>query len=474
MKNRDTLVANWKNAMLPLSFTFSSLLNFGFYYLGLAFQENPAREYGFIIGSIILAVLSGLTFLYALCKEHFRWYTWCLLCAIGLFYIGSFVIGLLRFGANGLFISYIQKFIVFCLPALFAGICAAKWRTDLAFIPFLEAQSFFAIPAALQYINQILFNCNPFNWGHDLGIIHYMSFAYTLMPLLVAHMIQFADGADLMVPFIKKKVPHPQIMRAILILIYWIDIYASGTRGATICVLCFGILLVLYKLLHRESAKRAGAIFCAMLLIFLFNLCVYAPAGMHWLQRMDMFVEGLEEGKLITSVEDPSVAAHVDDLVAADPDNIPGTSTDPGTSTEPSENVPQIKSRGTIFKLAFKEFLKSPLTGMGPGGFSEKYKMFPHNVILELLAETGLAGTIPVLCLILFMVWKLLIGGWKDRHAQYFLLFIMAYAVQANINGTFWNCSALLCALGYGIVYTVPEKQSWQDSGNKSSGKISV
>lgn len=480
MKKRDILVSNWKNAMLPLNFTFASLLNFGFYYLGLAFQENHGREYGFIIGNILFAVLTGLTILYAIRTEHFKWYTWCLLCAVCLFYGGSFVIGVVRFGANNLFVSYIQKFIVFCLPALFAGICAAKWRTDLEFVSVLEYQSLFAIPAALQYFNQILFNCNPFNWGRDFGIIGYMPFAYTLMPLLLAHMLQFADNAEFVVPFIKKKASHPQIVRAILIFMYWIDIYASGTRGATICVLCFCILLVLYKVLHREALMRAGVLSCAIILIFLFNLFVYAPAGMHWLQRMNMFVEGLEEGKLVTSIEDPSVAEQVDDLVAIDSSNpaTPVTPVTPADSEDPNDSeaeaAPRIKSRGTIFELAFKEFLKSPWTGMGPGGFSAKYAMFPHNAILELLAETGLVGTIPVLCLILFIIMKLLVGGWKDKNIQYFLLFIMIYAVQANINGTFWDCSALLCALGYGIVYTVPQKQSAKDSDDKNSGNISA
>ena len=103
--------------------------------------------------------------------------------------------------------------------------------------------------------------------------------------------------------------------------------------------------------------------------------------------------------------------------------------------------------------MALKEFLKSPVTGMGPGGYSEKYGKYPHNAILELLAETGLVGTLALFVLVFFALKKMLIDGWKDDHVQYFLLFIMAYAVYANISGTVWDCRALLCALGFGLVY---------------------
>lgn len=460
MEKRDTWIPIWKAVMLPLCFTFSSFLNFGFYYLGLAFQENPAREYGFIIGCLLFAVLSGLTVLYVLYKEPFGWYKYLLLCTVVLFFGICFTVGLIHYGASSLFFSYFQKFIVFCLPSFFIGICAARWHTEKNFVSVLESLGFFAFPAALIYFNQVLFDGNPFNWGRDLGMISYMTFAYTLMPVLLAHIIQFANHANMYFPIVKKAIPHPQLVRSSMIFVDWIAIYSSGTRGTMVCILCFCVLLLLYKVLHRESVKRGAALSCAMVALLLFNMCVYAPPGMRWLQRVDMFIAGLSEGQLITSVEDPSAAEHIDDLVAADPGKptSPTTPASPGTPTQPDdqEEVLQITSRGTLFKIAYKEFLKSPVTGMGPGGFMEKYQMFPHNAILELLAETGLIGTIPMMLLILFALWKLLVLGWRDRHTQYLLLFLLVYAIRACASGSLWECSALLCALGYGLTYSPP------------------
>ena len=58
-----------QDALFPLCFVFSSLLNMVFFYLGLAYEENPLREYGFIAGCLLFAVLCGLSFLRALRKE---------------------------------------------------------------------------------------------------------------------------------------------------------------------------------------------------------------------------------------------------------------------------------------------------------------------------------------------------------------------------------------------------------------------
>jgi len=111
----------------------------------------------------------------------------------------------------------------------------------------------------------------------------------------------------------------------------------------------------------------------------------------------------------------------------------------------------QIGNRGTLYKLAMMEFMKSPVTGMGPGNYTLKYGKYPHNVLLELLCETGLAGTIPLVTLILWAVIRLLLIGRKRPEVSSIVLIFAAFAIQACISGSLWNCPALLCALGYGL-----------------------
>ena len=92
--------------------------------------------------------------------------------------------------------------------------------------------------------------------------------------------------------------------------------------------------------------------------------------------------------------------------------------------------------------------------------------MYPHNIPLELLCETGLVGFVPLMLLILWAVMNLLRFGRKQKFVRYFFLFLVAYMVQANISGNLWYFSPLLCALGYSLTLpsinasTKPDEQT--------------
>ena len=217
-----------------------------------------------------------------------------------------------------------------------------------------------------------------------------------------------------------------------------------------------------------------------MVAVIVFNLFIYAPPGMKWLGRMDMFLEGLLSGQIVTGYEDEKVGDLIDDWVgtspqpteATSPETVPSETVPSETipsetipsETIPSETIPsetegvEITNRGTLFKIAIKEFLKSPITGMGPGGYSVKYEMFPHNVILELFAETGILGAIVLLGLALIAVGRIFMVALKDRSVMYLMVFLGTYAIQSNCNGSLWFCSALLCALGYGLTIRIDDK----------------
>lgn len=465
--------------LLPLSFCLGNLINVGFYYLGLAFEDNIARQAGFIIGNVLFTVIAFTALLSVLRFGQLRLRSLLPLGAVLLFFAGCYIRALLQFGFTGTWIHHAGQFVFFSFPAFCAGVYAARKRYEAEFFEILERLGLFAAPAALIYFNGAIFNCNPFNWGRDLGIINYMSFSYTLMPFLLAMTFQFLEKKPL--TLFRRALKYPQRVRGLLIALYWIAIIAAGTRGTYFCVVGFCICLVVSSCLHRESRKKSAILSAAMTFVLCFNIFVYAPQGFGtW--RMTSFLQGVSKGELVTTNEDPEVPDKLDDLVKADGDhqiaNRPDTPAQPDTSakpdipsepepdtpSEPNEAEPnppsseenpeeniQIGSRGTLYKLAFKEFQKSPLTGMGPMGYTVKYGMYPHNVPLELLCETGLLGFIPLMALIIWAVVQMAKAGWTKTHVRYLLLFFIAYAICANISGALWYCSAMMCALGYGL-----------------------
>lgn len=446
--------------LLPLSFCVGNLINVMFYYLGLAFQDNIARQTGFVIGNVLFASVAFLALLSTLRFSHLKLKSLFPLGLVLLFFAGCYIRALIRFGFTGTWTHRAGQFIFFSFPAFCTGVYAAQRRYEAAFFEGLEQFGLFAAPAALIYFNGAVFNCNPFNWGRDLGIINYMGFSYTLMPFLLAMIFQFLEKKPL--SLFRRDLKHPQRVRGFLIALYWIAIIAAGTRGTYFCVVGFCICLVFSSCLHRESRRKSAILSAAMTLVLCFNIFVYAPQGFNT-SRMTIFLQGISKGEFVTTNEDPKVSDRIDDLVKADGDqqvtNRPDTPSEPDTPSQEDsmgENI-QIGSRGTLFKLAFKEFQKSPITGMGPMGYTVKYGMYPHNIPLELLCETGLAGFVPLMLLILWAVMNLLRFGWKQKYVRYFFLFLVAYMVQANISGNLWYFSPLLCALGYGLA--LPHKK---------------
>lgn len=479
----DTLLeriwkGRWMHALLPLSFLFGSLLNFAFYYLGLAYKENVVRTYGFIVGQLLFAVLCGLAFLSAVKHERMRKCAWIGLSAVFFFYCANFAAGLLRHGMNSHWKDYFVHFVCFALPALLAGVFGALSRAEQKLLPLMEAISFFVLPGGVIYLNGLLFNCNPFGYNRDFGIVDYMGFAYTIMPFLLVHIIQFCDRAPLELPLLKRSAARPQLLRGAMIAIYWVGIIGSGTRGTYVCVAGFCVLLVISKLIHKDGALRAFVVSAVMAVVLLFNIFIYAPAGMYGVSRMGEFLNGLKQGELVTSsVEAEGTQDKLDDLVKLDgdqqvvnreePEDQPSTPAEPAapsspdSSSEPKapENVSEenlvIGNRGTLYKLAWKEFLKSPLTGMGLSGYPVKYGHYPHNVILELLCEGGVLLGAPILLFVLWAVIRMLILAQHDRSIRYLLLIFLTYAIRYNISGYVWACNILLCAVGYGLAARV-------------------
>lgn len=457
--------------LFPLSFVFSFCLNLCFFYLGLAFEENAVRALLFLAVNILFAVVCGLCFLFQWRHSRFSLRSLLPLVLVMLYYIAAFALAAGRYGFRQPVVPYAEQFIVFCIPALMAGFIAGQRGAAASFFRTLEAFSFAVLPGALMYLNAILARCLPWNYGANLGILGYMNLAYTFMPFLLAHLIQFTEKDTWTVFLSSREVRRPQLWRLVFIAVYWLAIIASATRGTMVCVLVFCCALVLLRVLQRRG-KAASLVSAAMAAVLLFNLFVYAPAGFYRLDDMRSFLSGLTRHELVTSKDSPDTADKLDGIVAQDsdkqvintppenppeqpPENPPEQPSE-NPSEEPAEDYGAVKigNRGTLFKLALMEFKKSPLTGMGPTAYSVKYGMYPHSVALEVLCETGIVGAIVLFGLLLYAVVLMALRARREPKIWLVLVFLLAYGIKANISACLWTCSALLGALGYGFGLT--------------------
>jgi O-antigen ligase len=101
--------------------------------------------------------------------------------------------------------------------------------------------------------------------------------------------------------------------------------------------------------------------------------------------------------------------------------------------------------RGTMWKLAWSGFKESPIFGIGIGEYSvifgnyfpDQFYPYPHNTMLEILAELGLIGFL-VLIFPLFYAAILMIKKYsasKDQPFRHLLVLFLATATMANLTG---------------------------------------
>ena len=416
--------------LLPLFFCIGSLANVIFFCLGLAYEDNNVRKIGFIVINVFYAITAFAALLSVLHFEKMRLCLLLPLIAVVLLYAGYYLISLIRFGCSASWIHNAEQFVTFSFPAFCAGIYAARRKNEESLFDCLERLSVWAVPAALVYLNGALFNCNPFGNGRDLGIISYMEVAYT------------------------RTWKHPQWVRGALIALFWVVLIASGTRGSYFCVVGFCVCVVFSAFIHRRNRKKSVILLTAMVLLLCFNIFIYSPKGFNT-DRMQFFIDGLGKGEIVTSEKDDELDSKLEELVKSDGNQQVAN----GDSSNGNES-PKITDRGTLYKLAWMEFQKNPLTGMGSMGYAVKYGLYPHNAVLQILCETGAVGAALFMTMILWAFIRILRSGQKRKEVRFFLLFLVAYAIEANISGDFWNCPVLLCALGYGFALSREKEPS--------------
>lgn len=451
-----------RRLFFPLCFVFSDLYKLVLFYLGFAYRENPAYSLIYPAGCALFALICGLVFLSVLKRERPAAVTLALPAVALLFFAIAFLWGFMRGGpASGPTYS-LCLFILRCLPALFAGVTLALLGGEDSFSGIFESLGFIALPAALIYLVCALFDCSIFTDGTYLGLINYMSFAYTLMPLMLCALFRFYDAAELRLPFPgARPLPHPQLWRGAMILIFWVDIIASGTRGAYLCSALCCIAVFLWRLASRQRFLSGFVLSAVMAAVIIFNVFIYAPPGMHGVDRIDIFFSGLQNGDFTTTdTEDPAVSDKIDEVF----DNILHGETGSELELDPGFRV---SDRASIYKLAVAEFLRSPISGMGPGAFEAKYGVYPHNIFLEMLCETGVCGTLPLLALMIIAAVGIFRAARACRGMAEILLLLGAYFVRGNISNSIWQSVPLAAALGLGLaLFALPPKKA--QTGEKS------
>ncbi len=462
--------------LMPLSLMSSGYVNLVLFYFGLHAYDDIRRLVSVVILSIVFAFsLMKLLFLYHDYPERRRKII--ALCCIPALWIIAFIVAMVRSGIQSQIAYTLGCFGIYCIPAFIFAISIAIERTEGLFIRCFKWYTLFIAPLMFFYIVRIIIT-PQFVYGlNNLGELDYLVIGYTLVPMLVFCILDL---------FLYKGKDNG--LKLICIFLLWIACIFTGAKGPLLCLLAFLVLFMVLLFIRNQKDKIIFRLFAAMFSILLCFLFVYSPpsAGIY---RTSIFINGLvpkviqftassEEDKRLQSmladnksiqevfnetIEPSDVSSTISEQsIQNQPGNIGAHGSAEGNGNKPEqaiENEAQEKpqrpiygngwERMFIYKLAIKEGNNNPLTGLGPMGFTLKYGMYPHNALLELVADFGYIITCVFVFAVSVLIVFLYVSGLKDVIIGCMLLYFLSCIPGEMLSGTVYSSIVVLFFLGY-------------------------
>lgn len=316
---------------------------------------------------------------------------------------------------------------------------------------------FFAF--ALLYIGMLWMPLPVSGWLINSEYMSYGDIAYFFLPVFMTESERFLSAPG-----------RKSLFSGVKALVFITAIVDSGTRSAMLCM-GFVLLLLLLKNGKRLFAcgriqQAAGAVIAVAWIVC--SICILPPNSR--LSQISGFIydfseTGSEYGDLPVYdvardrtdtldrvfenyiVQFDSSRLETEEILREDIRSGAGQyiQVSPEMTAE-VKNFHRTTQRDMLWRTAIMEFMKSPLLGNGPMFYVTKYDgMFPHCILLEILADFGLAGFGCVLALaVCFLVLAAKRGWFKNERFLLLLIFILMYVPMLLLYTTVYSNGTLL------------------------------
>lgn len=416
--------------LMPMCLISSGFVNMVLFYLGLHAYDDIRKLVSIIILCIFfLLSLLKLLFLYqdypAKRKKIIA------LCFIPVLWILAFAAALFQFGIKREILFTLGTFGIYCIPAFIFAISIAIERTEESFIKGFKWYAVIIAPLMAYFIIRFFITSGFVYKLNCLGDLVYLVIGYTLVPILIFCIIDL---------YLHKSDYYG--LKIGLIILLWIACIFTGARGPLICMLVFLVLFTIYLLLQKEKNKTIFCLFAVMSVVLVLSFAYPPPSSGTY--RTNQLIKDLKHDKIRSGVMPEKDKELVSELAE-------NASPAKGIQVELKKTNKTVRpwDRMFLYKMAINEGNKAPLTGLGPMGYILKYGWYPHNVILELIADFGYLAAALFVLIILVLLFLLYKKGKHDKFAAYMLLFFIAWMPKEMLSGTIYNSVVLLFAIGY-------------------------
>lgn len=444
------IIKNTSDKLMPLCFFSTGFIYIMLWYFNLH-QDTSLRK---ILSIAISTGLSVIFFvrLFILFSEHKMKIV--KLCLIPLVWIISFFLTLINNGINYIALHTMGIFIIYSLPVFVSTIVIALENKEKEFIEKFKWFGIILLPAVVFYLWRIFFTA-PMDYSLiNLGELNYMGIAYLCLPIVVFCTLDIFSANG----YSKKS-----IINDIVVLIFYIALINSGTRGAFLCIVTFIVALTFYMIIMKKTNRRVTTIIISMIVVYCFFMFIWTPpsSGLwrstHLVKEVSMEVNNTnfdsnETQKVIYSLKNKKQdeLANRNHII----DKIKNTYLKNEIARQTTYDLLRSQNsnaRFLLYKIALDEANEKTLTGMGSMGFTIKYGQgfYPHNIFLEILADFGYIATFCFLVFIGYIFIKLC--GWSKKNTliAYMLIFFVSNIPQQMVSGTIYTDKILVMMLTY-------------------------
>lgn len=242
------------------------------------------------------------------------------------------------------------------------------------------------------------------SYGNLLGLVE----SYTILPPAFAVLAHFL--------YFRKKHDWIMYLSYILTVFLLYSMVFRGIRGAILCVIALIIFILLNRNPHCGEVKlgRIALVITLLLLVLNYDRVLSWVADIPAINNIHIrFIEkSISIGKAL----------------AGDYSN----------------------GRTAIYKIAFQDFIKSPIWGNGIGYFPEAHNInYPHNIVLQVMAEGGILLAAPIIGLLVYCMYLLLFAKISNRYMRITIILLASSTIPAaSVSDELWNYPLLWTLFG--------------------------
>lgn len=397
-----------------------------------------------------------------------------------LFVCISYSYSFITYGINTNSIVSCLTAILFSFQFYFVAVYVLEKKKVKALINNFDIYNICICMFSLLYIGRFLWGKSD-DFSEFFGM-SYMSIAYTCLISIIPFLFRIV----LFKEYGKYK------WRIIVVIILWVTIVYSGTRGPIICAFFFLLVFMLYSLYAKKKKEFLNVFLMSIMFIgiLLFSVYIWSPAESGAAGRLQNFdydreiYEQANHDNLQSNTTKSYILnadgtySEVENIVFQEiyrnyilennqkmvesVEELHNNSTHKGDKIfiSTSENEEKFKmynlymGRDLLREFALKEYSKAKIFGNGPMYYLNKYDRYSHNLFTDILCDFGIIGIILFFVLVMGLFIINLKSIRNDRNTAMIAIFTVSmcasYMVSGNMyEGSFWVFLCSFAILNY-------------------------